>query len=163
MDIGDNFFNSCSRSFIKKNPYISFILLSSFIEFLGKCMERRKDFQEDKHSKKDYYNVINSLQSLIAYKKFNDNSKRNSNYLYTHLRCGMLHALLPKDNLILSSSSNDINNNIIGAEELYSDLKKAWEELKKDPNLQSYLNSNQLVVKDNLTGSTTSQINQIVN
>lgn len=162
VDVGNGFFNEATSTFIRKNAYLGFVLLSSFIEFLGKCIKQRTDFQEVGHSKEDYFDAINSLQSLAVYKQFNANIQKKENYLFSHLRCGMAHALLPQDNLILSSGNNDLSRNTIGAEDLFKDLKNAWDEIKDNPRLKEYLNQVQLVVVGNLSGSTSSQMTQIV-
>jgi len=141
-EVGDSFFNEDMENFIKRQPYMSFVILSGMIEFLGKCFSRRNDFQESNHSKGDYYDVINNLESLQKYKIFNEgDEKEKRNHMYKELRCGMVHALLPKTKIKLTSTDNELRNYTIGARELYSDIKNAWEEIYENDDIKTYIDN----------------------
>ena len=77
---------------VNNRPYHAFALLAIFIEVLGKCLSGR-DWQESGKSKDDFNLALTSFLSLQKYKQLID--------LYHNLRCGMVHALLPKPGLIL--------------------------------------------------------------
>lgn len=128
--LGDSFFNIDFERFIDSQPYMSFVVMAGIIEFMGKCIQKRSDFLESGHSEGDYYYVINNVTALSKYDKFNYNYKNksgkgmDSNYLYKVVRCGMVHAFIPKETIYLSDKDNDLSNKIVSAKELYSDLKK---------------------------------------
>lgn len=162
-EVGDSFFNEHVEKFIIEQPFLSFVILSSMIEFMGKCYKCRKDFHESGHSKEDYYDAINNLQFLQKYIVFNyGDTKDKCNHMYKWLRCGMLHAFLPKEGIKLASGNNDLNNKIVGAKELYTDIKNAWDEIKKDSDILNYINNTTaIIVYDNTSGQTASDSSSI--
>ena len=67
----------------------------------------------------------------------------------------MLHALLPKKGIQLVPENNDLANNIIGAMELFNDLKGAWEEIQKDSYMSSFFKKeNALEIQGTVSGAT---------
>ena len=154
-DVGDSFFcaNDDLERLVQNQPYMSFVIMSSLIEFIGKCYKRRLDFQTQYKSKEDYFDVINNLESLKKYREFNKEGQVNE--LYTLLRCGMLHALLPKEDMHLAPGSNDFNKKIIGASELYSDIKNAWVEVKTIPEILQYVRETSAIEVYDLTSDGT--------
>ena len=168
QEVGNSFFCNELGQLVDKKPYMAFVIMSSILEFIGKCYSKRPDFQQTGYSKNDYYDAINKLDSLEKYRVFNyppDNNGQapNNNYLYTHLRCGMLHAFLPDGDIILAPSENDLSKKIVGARELYTDLQKAWEEIKQNAKIASSINGNlALNVAGELSGSTSTNVVEIV-
>jgi len=147
--VGDSIFDKRMSQLAKRYPYQSFVVMSAALEFLGKVYSKRKDFQESGHSKDDCNTVIENLSALNKYSKYND--------LYHNLRCSMLHAFSP-DGIILTRCLNDIGSNKIGARQLCSDLRKAWEELKKLPDYQKHIMETYILdINGTMSGSTLSQ------
>lgn len=112
-----------------KYHYISFILIGIGIEFLGKCLDEDKNWQQSGFSKIHFNKAINELMpKYIPY-----NSQFN---LHDSLRNGMAHALLPKYKIGLTNrlEAKEYNNKhldikngmlILVAEDLYYDFRKA--------------------------------------
>lgn len=147
--VGDGIFDKRLSQLAKRYPYQSFVVMSAALEFLGKCYSKRANFQESQHSRDDCNAAINNLASLKGYSKYND--------LYHSLRCGMLHAFTP-DGIILTRGANDIDNSRIGARQFCKDLRKAWEELKNNPDYKAFLTGTKILeVKGSLSGSTNTQ------
>ncbi len=148
--IGDSIFDKRMSQLAQRYPYQSFVVMSAALEFLGKVYSKRKDFQENGHSKDDCNAVIKSLPALNKYSKYNN--------LYHNLRCGMLHAFTP-DGIILTRRLNDIDNNKIGARQFCTDLRKAWEELKKLPDYKKHIIESYILdVSGTSSGSTFTQL-----
>ena len=155
-EIGDSFFCDKLKEFVDKSPYLSFVLLSAIFEFMGNC--NRKG-QGSKDNSKDIFNdLINNVDALKEYRVFKDNNK-DYNYLYKYLRCGMLHEMIPKKEIVLCPDRNNLSQNIIGAKNLYEDMEKAWDELKSSPEVSKYIeNTDALTVFDEFSGSTASSM-----
>ena len=47
-ELGDSFFCDDMNDFVKKQPYMSFVIMSAMLEFLGKCYRQCSNFQETK-------------------------------------------------------------------------------------------------------------------
>ena len=112
----------------KDNPYISFGLICAGIEFLGKCLDERHEFDKFKPQ----------LPAEQFNKAIDELMPKYSGYkLYKHLRCGMLHSLLPNKKIWLVErynanhphlSKNDIHGTkktVIILEDFYADFKTA--------------------------------------
>lgn len=100
----------------KKYPYLGFFLIASGIEFLGKCLNKSSDWQRSGESKVDFENAITHFKSLNKYAPYTsqgNTSIKPTISLYNSLRCGLVHAMLPKDNIQLH----------IGHEKNYVDTK----------------------------------------
>jgi hypothetical protein len=115
---------------IKDHPYISFILMGIGIEYLGKCINtEKKDWNFSKPgSRKTFENAIKSIPSLKKYETY-----LKSHDMYSSFRCGLAHALTPKNQITLSSkqemahiTEHDGKINF-KAEEFYCDFKQACE------------------------------------
>ncbi|MBQ7741424.1 MAG: hypothetical protein IJT90_00640 [Bacteroidaceae bacterium] len=162
VQVGDTFFQSATiKELIEKDPYMSFIVLSAALEFLGKCYKLPRTFMASGSSSQDCYDVINKLGALESYRDLNYKEKdkngqeKERNYLYTGLRCGILHSLLPANEIILTPKENDPKNRKIGAETLYADLCNAWSELKaKEDILQEMEKTTALYIIGSCTGGT---------
>lgn len=155
-EIGDSFFCDQLKEFVDKSPYMSFVLLSAILEFMGTCYRKGKGSKED--TKDIFSDLINNVGALKEYRAFKDNNK-DYNYLYKYLRCGMLHEMIPKKEIELCSNRNNLSKHIIGAKELYEDMQKAWNELKFSPDVSKYIESTDaLTVFDEYSGSTTSSV-----
>ena len=121
----------------KEYPYLGFFLMASGIEFLGKCINKSSDWQKSGESQKDFENAIAHFKSLKKYEQYT--SKCNSSTiptisLYKSLRCGLVHAMLPKDNIQLhigQHKKNDVDNGILHLyfDSFYEDFSNACDEL----------------------------------
>lgn len=163
-DIGNSFFCDQLEKFVSESPYLAFVLLSSLLEFMGNCYQKS---QGSKNTTREiFFNLINNNEALKEYRRFNYKVKDqksgidiDNNYLYKYLRCGMLHELLPKEDIVLCPDRNDLSQKVIGAKNLYEDMKRAWDELKSLSDVSSYMESTDvLIVFDAFSGSTTSSI-----
>lgn len=156
-ELGDSLFCEQLNDIVDKSPYLSFIILSAILEFMGNCYLRGQGPKDS--TRKIFFNLINNTEALKAYKVLNFKNDKNedNNYLYKYLRCGMLHEVLPKEDIVLCPDRNDLSNSgkTVGAKNLYEDMKKAWEELKLLPDVSSYIESTEaLKVIGELSGST---------
>lgn len=159
-ELGDDLFSNI-EDIVKTRPYLSFILLGALIEFIAKVSNKTLLNSHTGTSKQDCYNAINNLQALSNYKRFNHTS--NNNYLYSHLRCGMLHTLLPNDHIILTSETNDLANNIVGAKSLFDDLKKSWQEIMQNKDIEKFATTTTaLVISNQESGSTESNLTKLL-
>lgn len=69
---------------------------------------------------------------------------------------------LPKEGIKLASGNNDLNNHIVGANELYTDIKNAWDEIKKDSDILNYINNTPAIDDhDGVSGCTASNSNLV--
>lgn len=140
---------------VNNHPYFAFALLAIIIEVFGKCYDSNLDWQHRDSSKKDFKSAIRKCSSLTKYKTIGDDE------VYSTLRCGLLHAFLPKDGILLTEDKNDLKNNIIGCKSLYKDVIAAWNQIKIDPSIQNKLTNNVLEIRNTITGTTESFINTI--
>ena len=164
QDFIDKFIIVGIKPVVDNQPYLAFILLSSAIEFLGKCINNTDDWHKRGNSKYNFCYVIGKLDSLDKYKvafgtdkNVNDQCNIKENRLYDELRCAMVHAIQPSQGIVLRDKNNDLANNTIGCKDLYEDVVKACEEVKAMyPNrtLSIYINGNE-------TGATPTIITKI--
>lgn len=80
---------------VKTHPYLSTILISSGIEFLGKCLDSNCTWDQEDLSRKHFKKALKSMPDYSYYKKID---------LFDRLRCGMIHQLRPKQKIALSKS-----------------------------------------------------------
>lgn len=123
----------------KEYPYLAFLLISTGIEFLGKCINSA-NFQDPGHSSNDFKNALGCFDSLKKY---------NSIDLYSTIRCGLCHSMQPKPGIKLSDSmpqSLDKQGSIINIDNYYSDFKSACNDLLTSP--QSFLPKNRSLTLD---------------
>lgn len=141
------FIHDIGRMIDCKLHYLSFFLISTGIEFLGACLDNYP-FQEPGHSEARFNGAIND-SSLFP----NSYRSVNSSYdLYHNLRCGLLHASLPKKplELIQQVEADQMNLNhldirvirrtlrlVLVSEVFYKDFKSACNEIidKIDKNI----------------------------
>ena len=121
----DQFVFSDTKTILSSNPYQAFALLSIGLEMLGRCF-CRGPWAKSPGSEIDFYTAIQNCPELQKYQVFNiikatKKSTKNTNVLYSMLRCGMVHSLMPDKVLVLVPDNNDLPNNIIGCDELYND------------------------------------------
>ena len=167
-EIGDSFFCDKLKEFVDKSPYLSFVLLSAILEFIGTCYRKGKGSKDN--TRTIFYDLINNVVAFEDYKQLNYQTKIedkksgteiviDNNYLYKYLRCGMLHEVIPKEDIVLCPDRNDLTKRIIGAKNLYEDIEKAWHELKSSPEVSKYIeNTDALTVFDEFSGSTASSM-----
>lgn len=116
-----------------EHPYMAFLLISCGIEFLGKCIGAN-DWQDSGHSTADFNNALSRFPSLQKYQSPNIGSKS----LYRIIRCGLCHALLPQQGIVLSQdASQDLNSHpiVLKIDDFYGDFVTACETLKNDGSL----------------------------
>src|SRR6187402_1088555 len=81
----------------QKSHYISFAVMATGIEFLGKCLDATAaNWNQSGRSESNFKLAINSLASLMNYRS-------HAQLLYNCLRCGFAHSFVPKYDLTLSS------------------------------------------------------------
>lgn len=118
-------------SIINDHPYISFIVISTGIEFLGKCLDQKLEkWNEKQESRKYFEKAILTIPSLQVYSSYLDQNTFN---LYSNLRCGLVHSASPKYLITLSSKEElghlVLENNRLNLkiEEFYRDFRLACE------------------------------------
>ena len=149
---GDKLINDDLSKLVNDNPYFAFIVMSSAIEFIARCRSKLHNFHNKNKTGKRYVDAIDNLNAFAKYRVYNvPQGKGHTNKLYTTIRCGLLHAAMPNRGIILSSERNDLPQNIVGCLSLYEDVKAAWEEIKTDNQIMSYLKRNKgIVISENL-------------
>lgn len=120
--------------------YISFILISAGIEFLGSCMDSEA-FSQPGLSERRFREAIDDLFPN-GYDQYNQKSHKYD--LYTNLRCGMLHVVIPMVNIELIQKAEmekydaehlEIKNIhgsdrlVLVSEELFEDFENACREV----------------------------------
>lgn len=167
-EIGDSFFCNHLEEIVDRSPYLSFVLLSAILEFLGTCNRIGKGSKDD--TRTIFYDLINNIVAFEDYKQLNYQVKLedkksgtekviDNNYLYKYLRCGMLHEMIPQKEIVLCPDRNNLSQKVIGAKNLFEDMQKAWVELKSLPEVSKYIESTDaLTVFDEFSGSTTSSV-----
>ncbi|HEC98949.1 MAG TPA: hypothetical protein ENN18_01000 [Proteobacteria bacterium] len=133
-----------------KHTYLSFGLISGGIEFLGALCDRY-DLNEGGHSE-DRFN-----DALIRFfdPRYHYYAQRKKPFkLYSNLRCGMLHVVIPVDKLILGERANDSAKYVhlnkyrtmgnerlfLMAEDFYDDFRSACDKVINMINDKSILN-----------------------
>ncbi len=165
-ELGDSFFNKDFENFIDKQPYMAFVVLSALLEFIGKVYCHITLNQNTNISGDICYRAINNILSINKYMVFNDkketkDGKKDINTLFTWLRCGMLHSLIPDGTLVLTDKENSLEKKVVGSKELYQDLKNAWEEIKKNPEFKECLEVEALAINNSYSANTSTIINQV--
>ena len=138
--------------------YLSFGLIAQGIEFLGASIDdTNDDFFAPDRSEMRFRQAINDLFPA-KYDPFN--VKGEPHYLYSDLRCGLLHVALPKPaiELIQETEILDYGDHleikeirgteslILVSQRLYDDFKSACEEVIKSIDDGSINNRNLLAV-----------------
>lgn len=120
--------------------YLSFGLIAQGIEFLGACIDTNDDYFALNRSGARFRQAITDLFPA-GYQPYN--AQGDPHYLYSDLRCGLLHAVLPKPalELIQEAEIPDYGNHleirdvrgtqslILVSQQLYYDFKKACEKV----------------------------------
>jgi hypothetical protein len=171
-EIGDSFFCYQLKEFVESNPYLAFVLLSAILEYMGNCNRMGQGSKDE--TRTIFYDLINNVEAFRDYRQLNYQinivDKKNgtqkiidNNYLYKYLRCGMLHEMIPKKEIVLCPDRNNLSQKVIGAKNLYEDMEKAWDELKSSSEVSKYMESTDaLTVFDEISGSTASSIATII-
>lgn len=111
------------QDIVENHPFHAFALLAIVVELLGKCLNNNLDWQHYEPKGKDFNTALNTYKGLNKYATLQVS-------LYNTLRCGMVHAFLPKEGIQLVPDRNDLSNNTIGCRELYEDIIAAFNEVK---------------------------------
>jgi hypothetical protein len=86
------------KSLIDTKPYISFMIISIGIEYLGKCINKEiSNWQQEGKSKKNFEKAILEIPSLKKYSIYLEKYK-----FYDSFRCGLVHAASPKFQITFS-------------------------------------------------------------
>ena len=134
--------------------YLSFIVMSSAIEFLGACLDN-KDFNVEDRVRIRFEGSIKSLRSFSSYKGYLYNGGKGYD-LYKELRCGMIHNALPMSKIELIQRAEiksgiahlrEYNFNrktnptrlVLVCEDLYDDIKAAATETIGELKKMTYL------------------------
>lgn len=157
-ELGDSLFSNELKELVNNQPYMAFVNLSAILEFIARC-KYDKLFDEKSGEIGDWcYNAINQIKALEKYKELNypNGERKEVNHLYKSIRCGMLHDLLPKKGIKLNDDANDLDNMVVGAKELYHDLNEAWDEIKKESDLETIMNKEVIQVSQTISAKTQS-------
>ena len=125
------------------HKYLSFGLISQGIEFLGSLTDKEElNMNRPGQSKIRFNSALINFFSNRDYHQFaNDGNPFN---LYSNLRCGLLHVIMPKKNLLLGEikydnakyehlklySDGGTQKLFLMAEALYNDFKEACDLVK---------------------------------
>lgn len=136
-----------------KEPYVAFLMMAIGIEFLGKCLNNKSDWDTKNMTKKDFNSAINKLKPLKKYRNWD---------LYDKLRCGLAHSMMVKNGLMIKDKGSSSSASI-SCEEFYRDFKAACEEVMNMPNLpKKNLNDVYFTVRQengsSITGNTANNI-----
>ena len=135
----------------ERNAFLSFIPLSAFICVLGKILNEDEKWETTGTDRTNFNKAIREFPSLQRYSALN----KPKSPLYDRFRCALIHRFQDDNALLLSPGKNDLDNKIIGCQELYEDIERAWEKLKTMPQYDSKKMTSGLVqVMGNLTGTT---------
>ena len=93
-------------------PYIAFLMMSIGIEFLGKCLNDKHDWDISNMSESDFNLAIGSLKSLSKYQGWG---------LYHKLRCGLAHTMMVKSGLWIKNKGTSTST-CVSCEEFYNDF-----------------------------------------
>lgn len=113
------------KDVVERHPYLSFLLISVGIEFLGKCMMTDKQKWNEIKAEKAFKLGMELIYAVNPeYKKLN---------LKSELRDGFAHTFLPKSKIALSQASHGIKNfqrnlqlqTVLVAETFYEDFASA--------------------------------------
>lgn len=126
---------------MQTHPYHAMAIIAVGIEIIGKCFSKGT-FDKSGSSEDCFCVAINKCPELAKYKYFNTTKKtkkrcciftrnktKNTNELYSGLRCAMLHSLIP-DQIFFVHDNNDFGKRVIGCKELYNDVFAAWQSVK---------------------------------
>ena len=133
-------------------PYIAFLMMSIGIEFLGKCLNDKDDWDVSNMSESDFNLAINTLKSLNKYQGWD---------LYHKLRCGLAHTMMVKSGFGIKNKGASTST-CVSCEEFYNDFKAACEEVMNMSLPVKNLDADYLVIKEeggaSATGSTAQHI-----
>lgn len=145
--LGDEtlFNNSSVKNFIQESPYHGFVLLCNMLEFLTRCYYKYSLEEWELTSKTAKVNdYLAQSKSLQKYSTIKDKDEKTIS-LYKTLRCGMMHTFTP-GKLKLTNDKNDLDQQTIGAKELYDDLNQAWSEITSNSDLFGFLDNEILTI-----------------
>ena len=121
------------KKIVKTEPFLSIILTSCGIEFLGKCISKTTTWDQDGLSRIDYEAAINKYESFKKYRAW-----LKTYDLYSSLRCSPVHSLAPSKSLVLVNDGNNHEDNgvlYISATQYLNDFSiaaKAFRNSKKN-------------------------------
>ncbi|MDX2070578.1 MAG: hypothetical protein SFV55_19275 [Haliscomenobacter sp.] len=118
---------------VNRHPYHAFMIMSTGIEFLGKCLKTdRPNWHNTGKSSETFEKAIQEIPPLQKYEELLEELN-----LYGGLRCGLLHSAQPDSGITLSSKNERAHlerHIILGrdcinlrCEDFYADFKEACE------------------------------------
>jgi hypothetical protein len=143
---------------IDPHPYLSFIVMATGIEFLGKCIKTDLDEWNPRgiRSSTSFEDAVKNIPSLQRYAPL-----LTSHNLFDSLRCGLAHSIAPKIKITLSSKKElahmvGINGRTnLKVEDFYNDFKSACEYvIDTDFPTNNKMNQDFLIVPDSQTSGT---------
>lgn len=138
--ISDIICDQLKRLIYEKNisPYLKFLTLPQYIEFLGACTDE-KDFIDEKESKNRFNKIMrtyfkNENKKYLTY----SNGNHSKWDLYKDFRCGVIHQLRPVNKVVFTTRSEaklaenthlelDKESNemlVLILEDIYDDIEK---------------------------------------
>lgn len=144
----------------EKHDYLSFLLISCGIEFLGRCMDT-VETSWNLHKRNGHYFKKGITLFPACYQR--RKGKNIPNRLYKGLRCGICHTLLPKEGIYVSSTEKqDLSGNPIclNIHTFYDDFRSACISLLNNDAYKDKLAEKFIAISNNSsTGSTQTIIN----
>lgn len=127
------FFIDELEDIVNRHPYLAFMIMSTGIEFLGKCLKTNQpDWHDTGRPSETFKKAIQEIPSLQKYEQLLQEFN-----LYSGLRCGLLHSAQPEPGITLSSKDEMahlerhvfLGQNCINlrCEDFYADFKEACE------------------------------------
>jgi hypothetical protein len=133
------------KGIVQATPYISFLIITTGIEFLGKCLDLEAPHWNVKNrAKVNFEYAINQLNAFENYRPFLE-----SHRLWDSLRNGFSHSFVPKFTVTLSSKNemphltihHDNQRVNLRCEDFYTDFSNACiEVIKMDFPLENKMN-----------------------
>ena len=133
-----------------KHDYISFLLISCGIEFLGRCRASKGTDWNDRQGNGYYFK-----EGLALFTKaYNEPCIKDT--LYSGLRCGICHSLLPKEICLSATVEQDLNGNPLhlNIHTFYNDFKQACTTLLENENYKERLEESFMATSANSSGDT---------
>ena len=157
---------SDTKQILQTHQYHAVAIIAVGIEIIGKCF-CKGNYNKSGPSEDCFYIAIQKCPELAKYQYFNTikvikrrwcifsrKKEKQTNELYTGLRCGMLHSLIPNGFKLVPDKHNFATREF-GCLELYNDVYQAWQSIKsKQTKIKKDLTENVYKVEGVASGST---------
>ena len=139
-------------SLITNYPFLSFNLICSGIEFLGRCIDDNNDFDYNYRGKNETLRIPFDLCITTYMKKYKPLINDKKYDLYSCLRCGLAHQFMPKNKLSLApvdSKDKDLDNlsdgkKVLHLKEFYESFKFACEQIINNIDMGTIYNNSKM-------------------